>query len=74
MSGEEDLSGHWRGFFNYPSQFPPNEFEADLTDRSGTISGLITQPGEFFYPPGTILQAVVEGESRGKRAALHQDL
>ena len=65
MSGEDDLSGHWRGFFNHPSQFPPNPFEAELTDISGVISGLITQPGEFFYPPGTILQAVVEGSRDG---------
>ena len=65
MSGEEDLSGHWRGFFNYPSQFPPNPFEAELTDRAGIVSGLITQPREFFYLPGTVLQAVVEGSREG---------
>ena len=63
--GEADLSGKWSGFFNYPSQFPPNPFEAELTDRDGTISGLITQPGELFYPPGTVLQAVVEGSRAG---------
>ena len=67
MSGdaEYDLSGRWHGFFNYPAQFPPNEFAAELTDVGGTISGLITQPGELFYPPGTILQAVVEGRREG---------
>lgn len=65
MSGEENLSGKWSGFFNYPSQFPPNPFEAELADHAGAISGLITQPGEFFYPPGTVLQAVVEGSRQG---------
>lgn len=65
MSDEANLSGKWSGFFNYPSQFPPNPFDAELTDVGGTISGLITQPGEFFYPPGTVLQAVVEGSRLG---------
>ena len=67
MSGdEEDLTGTWHGFFQYPAQFPPNEFKAELADISGTISGLITQPGEFFYPPGTVLQSVVEGQREGR--------
>ncbi|HST36696.1 MAG TPA: hypothetical protein VLK25_08720 [Allosphingosinicella sp.] len=67
--GEEDLTGTWHGFFHYPDQFPPNEFQAELNDIGGTISGLITQPGEFFYPPGTILQAVVEGQREGSEVS-----
>ena len=62
---ENDLSGRWHGFFHYPAQFPPNEFEAELADVGGAISGLITQPGEFFYPSGTLLQAIVEGRREG---------
>ena len=66
MSGEEhDLSGQWSGIYNYPSLYPPNSFEATIRDSAGQITGVITQPGEFFEPPGTVQQAVIEGSREG---------
>ena len=67
MSGDADydLSGEWSGIFNYPSQFPPNTFEATIRDAGGLISGVITQPREFFEAPGAPQQAVIEGSREG---------
>jgi len=67
MSAEAafDLSGEWRGIFNYPSMFPPNEFRASLRDSAGLLSGLISQPREVFDTPGPDRQAVIDGSRDG---------
>ena len=62
---EYDLSGQWSGIYNYPSLYPPNSFEAVIVDAGGVISGVITQPGEFFEPPNIVQQAVIEGSRSG---------
>jgi hypothetical protein len=68
MSGERelDLTGEWSGIYNYPSHYPPNNFEASIRDSGGIISGVIRQPGEFFEPPGTLQHAVIEGIRTGR--------
>jgi len=60
-----DLSGQWTGIFNYPAFYPPNSFEATIRDFGGAISGVITQPREFFEPPGGLQHAVIEGTREG---------
>lgn len=67
MSGEQDLSGRWSGIYNYPSLFPPNSFEADIRDEGGVITGVITQPREYFEGPGPSQQAVIEGRREGTK-------
>ena len=62
---DADLSGRWRGIYNYPAHFPPNRFEATIRDSGGLITGEITQPGEIFEPPGTVQHAVIEGRREG---------
>ena len=62
---EFDLSGQWSGIYNYPSLYPPNTFEATIRDTGGAITGVISQPGEFFEPPGTVQTAVIEGSRSG---------
>jgi hypothetical protein len=64
-AAEHDLSGQWSGIYSYPSLYPPNMFEATIRDTGGLITGVISQPGEFFEPPGTIQHAVIEGRSEG---------
>ena len=64
---EYDLSGRWSGIYNYPAHYPPNSFEATIRDTGGLIAGEISQPGEFFEPPGTIQTAVIEGRREGSR-------
>jgi hypothetical protein len=61
----DDLSGHWTGLYNYPRDFPPNMFEAVIRDVGGAIAGEISQPGEFFEPPGTVQHALIEGRRQG---------
>ena len=60
-----DLSGRWSGIYNYPRLYPPNMFEAVIRDTAGLITGIITQPGEFFEPAGTVQHAVIEGSREG---------
>ena len=62
---EYDLSGQWSGIFNYPSLYPPNTFEATIRDAGGLVTGLITQPREFFEGAGPPQQAVIEGSRNG---------
>ena len=62
---EYDLSGQWSGIYNYPAHYPPNNFEATIRDSGGVITGVISQPGEFFEPPGTVQHAVIEGSREG---------
>jgi hypothetical protein len=64
-AAEHDLSGQWSGIYNYPSMYPPNNFEATIRDEGGLITGVIVQPGEFFEPPGTVQHAVIEGSRTG---------
>jgi hypothetical protein len=63
---ELDLSGEWSGIYNYPSQFPPNNFEATIRDSGGIITGVISQPGEFFETVAT-QHAVIEGRRHGSQ-------
>lgn len=65
--GDYDLSGLWVGMFNYPAEFPPNNFEAELRDAAGLITGLISQPREIFDYPGPPRQAVVDGHRSGSQ-------
>jgi hypothetical protein len=40
----DDLSGEWRGIFNYPAGAPPTEFVASLVDAGGTLTGTTVEP------------------------------
>jgi hypothetical protein len=64
-AAEHDLSGKWSGIYNYPADFPPNLFEAVIRDVGGRIAGEISQPGEFFEPPGTVRTAMIDGRREG---------
>jgi hypothetical protein len=65
QAAEHDLSGTWRGIYNYPRHYPPNMFEAEIRDTGGLITGVISQPGEFFEAAGTVHHAVIEGSREG---------
>jgi hypothetical protein len=58
VSAELDLSGRWIGIFNYPSRLPPEQFEAELRETGGLITGLTSEPSGHT---GVILTAVLEG-------------
>jgi hypothetical protein len=59
------LSGRWTGIYNYPSLLPPNNFEANIRDVGGVITGIITQPREFFEGTGPPHHAVIDGRREG---------
>lgn len=42
----DDLSGEWRGIFNYPGAAgPPTEFTATFHDAGGLLTGETVEPG-----------------------------
>jgi hypothetical protein len=64
-AAEYDLTGRWSGIFSYPAQLPPNHFEAVIRDTGGLVTGVITQPREFFEGAGPPQQAVIDGRREG---------
>ena len=67
-----DLSGHWTGVFNFPSLLPPGPFEAAIRDIAGVISGVTNEAGCMFDPPGTVLDAVLDGSRDGASVAFRK--
>ena len=65
--GEQDLSGHWHGFYNMPVQGPPTAFEAELLDTGGLLSGETSEEGDSPDCFGLILHAVIDGRRDGVR-------
>jgi hypothetical protein len=66
MAGEElNLSGTWRGIFNYPRLLPPNQFEAELRDYLGVLTGETFERGNGFRNKGRPLHAMLEGQRQG---------
>ena len=62
MSGEPDLSGRWIGIFNYPTLLPPEQFDAELRDVGGILTGLTSEPNRLGT--GT-LHAIIDGRREG---------
>ena len=60
-----DLSGQWSGVYSYPSEVPPNLFEATIRDLGGTIAGEIVEPD--VLAKGQILHSLIEGARSGSR-------
>jgi hypothetical protein len=58
----DDLSGEWRGIFNYPaSAGPATEFVAALHDRGGVLGGSVEEPNRY----GGQIRATVDGRRNG---------
>ena len=57
----DDLSGGWRGIFNYPAAQPPTEFAAILRYADGALSGHTVEPGMR----GGMLTARIDGRRTG---------
>ena len=41
MTGDDDLnlSGKWKGIFNYPYRYPPTQFDAEIKEHQGSFDG-----------------------------------
>lgn len=67
--GEDDLSGHWHGFYNMPVDEPPTPFEAELLDTGGLLSGETSEDGDTPDCFGMTLHAVIDGRREGDRVS-----
>lgn len=65
MNLADDLSGDWRGIFNYPPTHlgtaPPTEFTATLHDAGGALSGHTVEPSL----QGATITARIDGRRAG---------
>lgn len=63
-----NLSGLWEGQYKYPNSWQsPVSFDADITDKAGTLSGVITEPNTFDQEAGHLLSAAMAGSVEGTR-------
>ena len=62
----DDLSGEWRGIFNYPREAPPTEFVAILHEAGGALSGQTVEPSLW----GGEVTARLDGRRSGKAVTL----
>lgn len=65
MSDPLDVSGSWRGIFNYPQALPPNSFEAELREAGGIVTGETREVGDGEDEGETILHAYLDGRRSG---------
>lgn len=69
MGGAIDLTGRWTGVYFYPldavlnpfDTLPPTPFDAVVVDRSGALSGEISEPDTMGPEPTVILNATMIG-------------
>ena len=60
-----DLTGHWHGIFNYPDGSPPTEFEAELREIGGIVTGETTEPSDGIEDIAADQCAFIEGRRAG---------
>jgi hypothetical protein len=65
MADNIDLSGVWKGIFQYPRALPPGHFDAELRDRLGAILGETFEFGDTRHDKGASLHAFIEGHRNG---------
>jgi hypothetical protein len=66
MAAEElNLQGLWNGIFTYPRSLPPNQFDAELRDHGGVLTGETFEHGNNGRSKGQPLHAMIEGQRHG---------
>lgn len=64
------LTGFWEGQYKYPNSWQsPVNFDAEITDKGGALSGLITEPNSFDSDAGHILTSVIAGTVSGDKVS-----
>lgn len=56
-----NLTGPWKGRFDYDKGGKPVAFELELVDMGGNLSGQITEPNTIKGAKGDTLMATIEG-------------
>ena len=69
MSDALDLTGEWRGIFNYPAGLPPTEFLAVLVDAGGALSGEIVETAVAGPCAGGEIRSRIDGRRDGAAVA-----
>ena len=64
-AGDLNLSGNWKGIFTYPHTLPPNQFDAELRDHAGMLTGETFEVGGSGAGRGQPLHAMIEGRRQG---------
>jgi len=64
-----DMSGLWEGRYLYPGGGPAVDFDAEIGDKSGALSGVITEPNTFDLNAGPLLTSVLAGQVNGGSVA-----
>jgi hypothetical protein len=62
---EHNLTGSWKGIFNYPRIFPPNQFDAELVEIDCVLAGETFEVGDESTKKGVSLHAMIEGRRSG---------
>ena len=66
MAGDPfDLSGAWKGIFHYPRVLPPEQFDAQIQDFGGALTGEISERPKSGRLAGEILHSVLTGNRQG---------
>lgn len=60
-----NLTGMWKGIFNYPRSLPPNQFDAELREHRGVLTGETSEIGDVAPSKGQVLHAMIEGHRHG---------
>ena len=61
-----NLTGLWEGQYKYPNSWQPVvSFDADISDNSGVLSGIISEPNTFDPDAGHLLTSAIAGSVRG---------
>ena len=56
-----NLSGKWKGIFNYPRAYPPTHFDAEVREHNGSFDGETFERGTALRDTGKVLNAFVSG-------------
>ncbi|MBV9929494.1 MAG: hypothetical protein JO013_00950 [Alphaproteobacteria bacterium] len=64
MSGADDLTGRWHGFYTY-ADGRSCAFEAQVRDHGGELVGVTHEVAEFGPAAGGTLTASIEGRRKG---------
>ncbi len=60
-----NLSGVWRGQFDYPSKLPPVAFSATLEESDSWLVGATEEIASFGDKPGVTITATIQGRRTG---------
>ena len=57
----------WKGVFHYPYWLPPNQFDAEIRDHNGALTGETFETSDAGLSKGSRLVALLVGSRNGSR-------